>query len=49
MLALITVWKVTGYAMVLFTAGLQDVPRAHYEAAALDGANAWAAIPNVRT
>ncbi len=37
-LALITAWKITGYAMVLFVAGLQDVPRSLVEAAALDGA-----------
>ncbi len=37
-LACVTVWKIAGYAMVVFLAGLQDVPRSHYEAAALDGA-----------
>lgn len=36
----VTVWKVTGYALVLFLAGLQDVDRSHLEAAALDGAGA---------
>ena len=33
-----TVWKITGYAMVVFLAGLRAIPRALYEAAALDGA-----------
>lgn len=37
-LALVTVWKVTGYAMVVFLAALQSVPKSLYEAAALDGA-----------
>jgi sn-glycerol 3-phosphate transport system permease protein len=37
-LAVITVWKIAGYAMVLFIAGLQDVPPSVLEAAALDGA-----------
>lgn len=37
-LAAVTVWKLTGYAMILFTAGLQDVPASLLEAAALDGA-----------
>lgn len=37
-LALVSVWKITGYAMVIFLAGLQDVPRSLHEAAALDGA-----------
>jgi len=40
-LAGVTVWKITGYAMVIFLAGLQDVPRSLLEAAELDGASAW--------
>ncbi len=40
-LALVSVWKITGYAMVIFLAGLQDVPRSLHEAAALDGAGPW--------
>ena len=39
-LAAVTVWKITGYAMVVFLAGLRGVPRSLHEAAALDGANA---------
>ncbi len=34
----VTIWKIAGYAMVLFLAGLQDVPPSLLEAAALDGA-----------
>lgn len=41
-LAAVTVWKITGYAMVVFLAGLRSVPKALHEAAALDGANALA-------
>jgi ABC-type sugar transport system permease subunit len=37
-LAGVTVWKVTGYSMVIFLAGLQEIPRSLREAAALDGA-----------
>ncbi|HVY45337.1 MAG TPA: sugar ABC transporter permease [Minicystis sp.] len=37
-LAGVTIWKIAGYAMVVFLAGLQDVPRELGEAAALDGA-----------
>ena len=37
-LAGVSVWKTTGYAMVVFLAALEDVPRALLEAAALDGA-----------
>ncbi len=41
-LAGVTVWKITGYAMVVFLAGLRAVPAQLHEAAALDGANALA-------
>src|SRR5258706_14495078 len=37
-LAGVTVWKITGYAMIVFLAGLQGVPKQLLEAAALDGA-----------
>jgi ABC-type sugar transport system permease subunit len=38
----VTIWKITGYALVLFLAGLQDVPSSILEAAELDGASPWA-------
>jgi ABC-type sugar transport system permease subunit len=41
-LAGVTVWKITGYAMVVFLAGLRAIPKSLHEAAALDGAGAWA-------
>ncbi|HEX9619000.1 MAG TPA: sugar ABC transporter permease [Polyangiaceae bacterium] len=41
-LAGVTIWKITGYATVLFLAGLQDVPPSVLEAAALDGASPMA-------
>ncbi len=40
-LALVTVWKITGFAMVCFLVGLEDIPRPLLEAARLDGADAW--------
>ncbi|WP_394831539.1 sugar ABC transporter permease [Pendulispora rubella] len=40
-LAGVTVWKITGYALVVFLAGLQSVPPSLLEAAALDGAGRW--------
>lgn len=40
-LAFVGIWKLAGYAMILFLAGLQAVPPSLLEAAALDGANAW--------
>lgn len=39
---LTSVWKDTGFIMVLFLASLQSIPQEYYEAAALDGANQWA-------
>jgi sn-glycerol 3-phosphate transport system permease protein len=46
-LAGVTIWKIAGYSMVLFVAGLQDIPRSLHEAAALDGAGAWQRFWNV--
>jgi multiple sugar transport system permease protein len=40
-IAILRIWKEAGYAMVLFLAGLQSIPKDYYEAAAVDGANAW--------
>lgn len=37
-LAAVTIWKITGYAMVVFLAGLRSVPQSLHEAASLDGA-----------
>jgi ABC-type sugar transport system permease subunit len=39
-LAGVTIWKITGYAMVVFLAGLRAVPQSLHEAASLDGAGA---------
>jgi len=38
---LVAIWKNFGYNMIIFTAGLQTIPRELFEAAAVDGANAW--------
>ena len=40
-LAILRIWKEAGYAMVLFLAGLQSIPKDYFEAAAVDGANGW--------
>ena len=42
-----TVWKNMGYYMVIYLAGLQGINPELYEAASLDGANAWAKFRNV--
>lgn len=35
----VNIWKQTGYFMIFYLAGLQNIPRDFYEAADLDGAN----------
>lgn len=40
-LILTTIWKETGFYMVFFLAGLQNLPQDVYEAADLDGASQW--------
>lgn len=39
--AIVTVWWIIGLPMMLFLAGLQQIPRELYEAAALDNASRW--------
>jgi raffinose/stachyose/melibiose transport system permease protein len=38
---IVIVWKYFGFHMMLYIAGLQSIDRHLYEAAAIDGANAW--------
>src|SRR3954463_8859971 len=40
-LALTTIWWSVGFPMLLFLAGLQQIPEDMYEAAALDNSNGW--------
>lgn len=37
-ISIMTIWKNTGYYMIIFLAGLQNIPKALYEAAEIDGA-----------
>jgi multiple sugar transport system permease protein len=37
----VAIWHGVGYYMIIFLAGLQAIPHDLYEAAKLDGANAW--------
>ena len=46
-IAVIGIWSVIGYNMVLFLAGLQSVPRDYYEAASLDGATGWQQLTRI--
>ena len=38
---LLAVWKNFGYNMIIFIAGLQNIPTSLYEAASIDGAGPW--------
>ncbi|MDR0636643.1 MAG: sugar ABC transporter permease [Treponema sp.] len=38
---IVVVWKQAGYYMIMFLAGLKNIPQHLYEAARIDGANAW--------
>ncbi len=47
------VWKSVGYYMVIYIAGLMDVPASYYEASRIDGAGFWGqlyyiTLPNLR-
>lgn len=40
-IAFTTLWWTVGFSMLIFLAGLQDIPESLYEAAEVDGANRW--------
>lgn len=40
-IVLLSVWKNFGYNMIIFIAGLQNIPEYLYEAAVMEGANFW--------
>lgn len=44
---LMSIWKNFGYNMIIFIAGLQNIPEYLYEAATLDGANKWQQFKNI--
>jgi multiple sugar transport system permease protein len=46
-LILLAVWKGFGFQMILFVAALQAIPERLFEAARLDGANAWQTLRHV--
>lgn len=39
--AIMSIWNMTGYNMILFLSGLQSIPEYLYEAASIDGATRW--------
>ena len=46
-IAIIGIWSILGYNMVLFLSGLQEIPRDYYEAAEIDGATGINAFFNI--
>lgn len=44
---LLTLWKNTGFTMVIYLAALQGVPQELYDAAHVDGASSWQRFRNV--
>ena len=35
------IWKDLGFSLIILLAGLKAIPEMYYEAALVDGANAW--------
>ena len=44
---IVYLWKNLGYNMLLFLAGLQNIPPEYYEAADIDGASPWKKFANI--
>jgi multiple sugar transport system permease protein len=44
---IMAVWKNFGYNMIIFIAGLNNIPEELYESASLEGANAWQKFRNI--
>ncbi len=40
-IVMISVWKNVGYFMIIYLAGLTQIPKTYYEAAKVDGASIW--------
>ena len=43
----LSIWQGVGFQMVIYLAGLQEIPDSLYEAANVDGANAWQQFWNI--
>jgi multiple sugar transport system permease protein len=46
-ISIMTIWKTTGYNMMIFLVGLRAIDSTYYEAADIDGANRWEKFWNV--
>lgn len=47
-LIIVTAWQLSGYLMVIYIAGLTNVPKELVEASSIDGASAWQIVKNVK-
>lgn len=47
LVALLVVWRWTGWYMIIFMAGLQSIPRDIYEAARMEGVGRWAIFSRI--
>lgn len=43
----VTIWFLMGFYMLIFLAGLQEIPREYYDAARIDGAGAWRSFRDI--
>lgn len=46
-LVILTNWQLIGYMMIIYVAGLQNIPTDLVEAARIDGANSWQVLKNI--
>ena len=47
-IVLVNFWNNSGFAMILFLAGLESIPKELTEAATIDGANGWQMLTRIR-
>jgi raffinose/stachyose/melibiose transport system permease protein len=46
-LVILNTWQYAGYMMIIYIAGLNNIPRDYYEAASIDGASSWLAFRKI--
>jgi len=45
--ALVSVWRSVGYSIIIFLAGLNNIPKTVLEASSIDGASRWQKVKNI--
>lgn len=43
----VVIWQGLGFAVIIFLAGIKQIPRTYYEAAEVDGASRWQSFRNI--